>query len=219
MNRKSVLKKQNSTNDKNMMMKLGITGSAMTTALVAFIGFSKIPSTPTKPDAQVYIAYQLNNEKAVTFVTDINDKFSRTNSEYPTNVDILKGGRVSNIYGVSSEGSIRDIEKDLHVTPSDERALIQALNRIKGLINEKQKLHAFIVTEGSDDKSTLKKIQNIAEEIANKKPQNFYIYLLGLKPELKIEFSDAFHAIKEIVSSCPNTQYEQCSSLVEKIEE
>ena len=217
MNRK-LRKKESSFQNfttKNIMIKLGILSSA-----IALFGLSKLSfsSSQSKPKIQVYIAYELKTEKAVSFVTDLNDKFSRTNSEYPMNVDILKYRQISNIYGVSSKGSLRDIEKDLQVINSDEQALIQAINRVKGLINEKQELHAFIVSEGTNDKSTIKQIENITQEIAKKKPTNFHLYLMGVNPDFKIEFSDAFHSIREIVHSCPNTQYEQCSAFIEKLE-
>lgn len=217
MNRKSRNRESNFNNfiTKNVMIKVGIFSS-----VISLFGLTKLSfiSSQSKPQIQVYIAYELKTEKAVNFVTDINDKFSRTNLEYPMNVDILKDRQVSNIYGVSSQGSLRDIEKDLQVIRSDDQALIQAINRVKGLINEKQELHAFIVSEGTNDKSTIKQIQNIAQEIAKKKPTNFHLYLMGVNPDFKIEFSDAFHSIREIVYSCPNTQYEQCSAFIDKLE-
>ncbi|WP_414513705.1 hypothetical protein [Nostoc sp. PCC 9305] len=218
MNRKSRKKESSFKNltSKDMIIKLGILSSA-----IALFGISKLSFTPSqpKPKRQVYIAYELKTEKSVNFVTDLNDKFSRTNLESPMNVDILKDRQISNIYGVSSQGSLRDIEKDLQVIRSDDQALIQAINRVKGLIDEKQELHAFIVSEGTNDKLTIKQIQNIAQEIAQKKPKNFHLYLMGVNPDFKIEFSDAFHSIREIVHSCPNTQYEQCSAFIDKLEE
>lgn len=217
MNRKSRNKESSFNNfiTKNMMIKVGIFSS-----VISLFGLTKLSliSSQSKPQIQVYIAYELKTEKAVNFVTDINDKFVRTNLEYPMNVDILKARQISNIYGISSQGSLRDIGKDLQIIRSDDQALIQAINRVKGLINEKQELHAFIVSEGTNDKSTIKQIQNIAQEIAKKKPTNFHLYLMGVNPDFKIEFSDAFHSIREIVHSCPNTQYEQCSAFIEKLE-
>jgi hypothetical protein len=205
---------------------IGLVTMVIGVGLLNFPRFSKFSSNSSQLNTQIYIAYQLKTKQVVDMIPDLNHKFSQNINSASVNVDILKNNQVlSNSYGPSSEGSIEELNKQLHLTPSDDRALIKAINRVKKLLKEqqdtyaeKQDFSAFIVSEGSKEHTTLEEIRQISQEIADKEPKNFHLYLIGVNPDLKIEFSAAFEPIKKFVQSCSYELPDQCSFLIDGLE-
>jgi hypothetical protein len=185
-----------------------------------FLPFDRAAKTSSQ---SVYVAYQTNSIEATKLAAYVNYDLSRIlQPEQLLNIDLLSGNGIKNIYSLASASSeIRKLHQyfDRPVASSD-AALLKAVKRVRDLAEKKKagdRLDVLLVGEGTSDRDTIDSIQNITQEMVEKKLTNVRIHLVGLSPNNKIPTSAAFNPIRSsIAGSCTN-EYSQCRSSIDNL--
>jgi hypothetical protein len=168
-------------------------------------------ATPTSQ--QAYIGYALQNPQQVERARAFNFEIAKSIRRRTTlNVDTFDGDSVNNLHSnPANRNDIQQLDSRLQqVTPSNDLALIAAINRVREQSKTGEPLIAYIVHPGTRDPKTLAAIQRIAKEIALVKNAKIKIYLMGMSPALKIPTVTAFSPIGKLLGGSCTDEYTQC---------
>jgi hypothetical protein len=160
------------------------------------------------------LAIATHNEDELKFAQNFNYAIAKKVGDSELIIDTMQGQIITNQFSnKASRRSVQDISTNLKVIPSDDKALVQAFNRMLE-ISEKDRQHSFyayILTPGTSDSATLAEIRTISVAFAKKKVQNAHFHIVGLSPIHRLEMSKATapldHCIK--FSSDSDTEWVQ----------
>jgi hypothetical protein len=174
-----------------------------------------------KGEKVIHTIYQLKTERAVELSLLFNHKLARkARSHHLLNVDVLSGDAVMNYYSLpAKQRGVLDLKKYLELTDSSDVALVRAVQRVKESaqrLEGDQHLVVYLLAEGTNDINTIRTIQRIVQEIIPFQ-RKLRVYMMGLKPDYKLEMASAFHPIQSSMGgSCINEET-QCLRFLEAI--
>jgi hypothetical protein len=150
--------------------------------------------SPESTQKNLYLAVATRNETELKLVQDFNHVLAKKVGESTITVDSMKGQNIENLFSSdANRRTLRDISTNFTVTPSDDKALVQAFNRMLEL-SEKNRQHpfyAYIITSGTSNSATLAEIHTISVAFAKKKVPNVHFHIVGLSPVHRLEMSKA----------------------------
>ncbi len=158
--------------------------------------------TSESPQRTVYIATAIKNEDDLSFVLNFSYAIAKKIGESTVIVDTLNGQNIENLFsGDASRRSVQDISTKLKVTPSDDKAIVQAFNRMLeiGEKNGQRPLYAYILTSGTSNPATLAEIHAISVAFAKKKVSNVHFYIVGLSPANRLDLSKATAPLDDFI--------------------
>jgi hypothetical protein len=120
-------------------------------------------------------------------------------------IDVLSGSETRNEYAnVPSRSAIRSLlegQKRLQIQPVSDEALVAAVNRVLYLaeaLPAGKKLIAVILTQGTSDEQTIRKLTALSEELARSKA-DVTLYFAGVSELYRLPLSRAFFPVRERV--------------------
>ena len=163
---------------------------------------SGISCTPELTKKTAYLAIAINNEDELKFVQNFSYVIAKKVGDSKIIVDTLNGQNIENLFsGDASRQSVQDISTNFKVSPSSDKAIVQAFNRMLeiGDKNGQRPLYAYILTSGTSDPATLAEIHAISVAFAKKKVPNVYFHIVGLSPPHRLEMSKAIAPLDDCI--------------------
>lgn len=177
--------------------------------LIAFFLISFAIAACDSEKSQVYLGIQANTKATAELTEDLLHSIGKRTKGNLMSIDILKGDSAQTIYSNSiSKQTLQELREKIDpnpntpkmdIIPSSDRALVAGLQRFKDLAraNPNQEFHAYILTPGTTDETTLEQIKTICQELASQtQGDRFHIYLLGLTEENRLKTVSALHPIR-----------------------
>lgn len=155
-----------------------------------------LPVPYPEPDEQktVYLAFEANTEEEKLFSQDVMHELSRgLSGKHQIVVDELRESVTVNLFSDRTTSfALRDLMDSITVSPSEDKALISAINRAALLGQDGEAVTAIIVSSGTVDENSLLQIESVAQKIQ----PNTYLYILGVSEQNRLPMSQAFSKVK-----------------------
>ncbi len=149
------------------------------TKLITFFLISFAIAACDSEKSQVYLGIQANTKATAQLTEDLLHAIGKRTKGNLMSIDLLKGDSAQTIYSNPiSKQTLQELwEKiepnpntpEMDIIPSSDRALVAGLQRFKDLAqaNPNQEFHAYILTPGTTDQTTLEQIKTICQELAS----------------------------------------------------
>lgn len=151
------------------------------------------------PKPHLYIATDVSSPNEVKFASRCLDETKRLARRFGfLSLDRVAGNTVHVHYSNSSDrAAFREfVENELVETPASDAGLIASVQRISTYgqsLEQKGRLTALLLTEGTTSNESIDSLRSVAESI----PKNVSLYIVGVSPEHRKSFSRAFNPIRD----------------------
>jgi hypothetical protein len=177
------------------------------------------PEQPEQPKQQAVFAqflFQPNSPEMAQMTEDVLDRVARqVRNHHRVEISLLVGAGDIHVpfSGQANRRTIRTLFEELDgdrsqsgisPTPSSDQALTPGVKRLLERVKysaEPQELHFYLVTQGTSNPAVISQIRAITTELAEHDLSQTQVYLIGLNPEHRVAFADAFNPIRQVVKS------------------